>query len=640
MHLSPLDEPRPGPDLRWLLVLALFLALAGLAAFAWTQRAGLRTPVELYRTAEAARPAQAGPLYEQLGEKLPEINEYAALWAAASAMPDLAAVGTLQDVIALRPQSPAAYEAHVALARYYAGSGGTQAAQQAGPRAGPEAKEQYLAALALNDDEALRLELARRLEEWGDDQGAYAQYVRLLNRLPDAFQGVRRSGHDPLVVAKDLIAAGYNSDAVDALRADADPEVLPLRAQALAGLGRAPEAETAYRQWLASNPDDAAAKSGLAGVLAQEGQADEALALYKTVDTADSRLAQADLLAEAGPAEGSKLDQAVALYKASPYPVAWWSATAILEKQGHITDTLPLYARVAESDSPFADDAAYRLFVLGQKLGDQKIQAQGQALLADMGPNWLAMRAQRAGPNLELAPAAAAAGQEILAKARALTSIGRADLAHLELVLAARSAATPELTLAMAGALAASDDISAAEAIATSYLADHSYAPVELWQLSYPQPYSSTVRAVAQEFGVDPLLIWSVMRAESRYDPDALSGVGARGLMQVMPPTQAFIAEQLQEDIPPGAAFVPETNIRMGGWYLHFLLQYFKGDEELAIAAYNGGQGSVDIWLKDPLVKSREDLLRWIGYGQTREYLERVSLNYEMYKALYAEVGH
>lgn len=622
MRLSLLNERRQRPDLRWFLVLVVLLVVTGVAYYAWTQRDALRAPLDLYRVAQAAEPARALPLYGRLGEKLPEIKEYTALWAAASAMPDLSAVRTLQDVIALRPQSPAAYEAHIVLARYYAGSGA------------PQAKDEYLAALALNDEEALRLELARRLEEQGDDQGAYAQYVRLLNKLPDAFEGVRRSGHDPLVVAKDLIAAGYDSDALDTLRTSADPAALPLRAQALTTLERSAEAETAYRQWLAQNPSDAAAKTGLAGVLAQEGHADEALALYKTVDTADSRLAQADLLA------AQKPDEALALYKDSPYPVAWWTATGILEKQGHITETLPLYARIAKSDADFADDAAYRLLILGQKLGDQGTQAQGQALLDGLGLDWLALRARKAGPNLELAPAAAAAGQDILAKARALTVIGRADLAHLELILAARNAGAPEVGLAMAQALVAAGDVSAAQEIAATYVGDHPYAPAAFWQLSYPQPYSATVRAAAKEFGVDPLLVWSVMRAESRYDAQALSSAGARGLMQVMPPTQTYIAEQLKEDIPPGAAFIPETNIRMGAWYLHYLLQYFKGDQELTIAAYNGGPGSVDTWLKDPLVSSREDLIRWIGFGQTREYLERVSLNYQMYRALYPADVH
>lgn len=622
MRLSLLNERRQRPDLRWFLVLVVLLVVTGVAYYAWTQRDALRAPLDLYRVAQAAEPARALPLYGRLGEKLPEIKEYTALWAAASAMPDLSAVRTLQDVIALRPQSPAAYEAHIVLARYYAGSGA------------PQAKDEYLAALALNDEEALRLELARRLEEQGDDQGAYAQYVRLLNKLPDAFEGVRRSGHDPLVVAKDLIAAGYDSDALDTLRTSADLAALPLRAQALTTLERSAEAETAYRQWLAQNPSDAAAKTGLAGVLAQEGHADEALALYKTVDTADSRLAQADLLA------AQKPDEALALYKDSPYPVAWWTATGILEKQGHITETLPLYARIAKSDADFADDAAYRLLILGQKLGDQGTQAQGQALLDGLGLDWLALRARKAGPNLELAPAAAAAGQDILAKARALTVIGRADLAHLELILAARNAGAPEVGLAMAQALVAAGDVSAAQEIAATYVGDHPYAPAAFWWLSYPQPYSATVRAAAKEFGVDPLLVWSVMRAESRYDAEALSSVGARGLMQVMPPTQTYIAEQLKEDIPPGAAFIPETNIRMGAWYLHYLLQYFKGDQELTIAAYNGGPGSVDTWLKDPLVSSREDLIRWIGFGQTREYLERVSLNYQMYRALYPADVH
>ena len=216
MRLSKLDQRMPPAYLGRLLVLVLLLLLAGVAAFAWQLRDTLRAPADLYRIAEAASPLRAGPLYGHLGEKLPEIKEYSALWAAVSAMPDLTAVGTLQHVIALRPQSPAAYEAHIALARYYASSGA------------PQAGEEYLAALALNDDETLRLELARRLEAQGDDQGAYAQYVRLLNKLPDAFEGVRRAGHDPLVVAKDLIAAGYNSDALDALRTSADPAALPL----------------------------------------------------------------------------------------------------------------------------------------------------------------------------------------------------------------------------------------------------------------------------------------------------------------------------------------------------------------------------------------------------------------------------
>jgi soluble lytic murein transglycosylase-like protein len=57
---------------------------------------------------------------------------------------------------------------------------------------------------------------------------------------------------------------------------------------------------------------------------------------------------------------------------------------------------------------------------------------------------------------------------------------------------------------------------------------------------------------------------------------------------------------------------------------------------DLVIAAYNGGAGSVDSWQADPLVSNRDDLLRWIGFGETREYLERVSSSYRVYQELYA----
>jgi soluble lytic murein transglycosylase len=125
------------------------------------------------------------------------------------------------------------------------------------------------------------------------------------------------------------------------------------------------------------------------------------------------------------------------------------------------------------------------------------------------------------------------------------------------------------------------------------------------------------------------------MREESRFDPEAVSWVGARGLMQIMPTTQTGIAEQLGENIAPGDALTPQPNIRMGASYLRSMTDYFKGDIELALMAYNGGAGSVESWLKDPKVASGDDLLRWIGYGETREYIERVSLSYRIYQELY-----
>lgn len=594
--------------------------LAGLvvaAAFLWTFRYALRAPRALYREAQGARPERAAALYERLAEKLPRIEEYAQLWAAEARMPDLEAMRTLRAVASFRPRSPAAYRAHIAMARHYASI------------EAPEAEEEYRAALALHDSVALRLELARHLEEQGDGEAAYAEYHHVLGERPDAFAGMRRTAEDPLAVAGDLNAAYYFSDALEALRKVDDPEALPPRARALRGLGRYEEAETAYRARLDESPDDGEAKMGLAEVLEGLERPDEALTLYKEIDTPSARLAQAELLEEDEP------DEALDLYLESSYPVAWWSATTLLERQERLTETLPVYARLGGTDTYLADDAAYRLYVLGQRVEDEEAWVEGQGLLEGFGPNWLTLRAADGGLTLPTtAPLTTAAG-DVLDKARALESIGRDELARLELVFAARSRSTPAVDLTMAKALASRGRVLDAQSIAEAHIREHPRASPTFWRLSYPRPYSATVRAAGEEFDVDPLLIWAIMRQESGFDPGAFGYAGERGLMQVLPSTQTWIAGELGEDISPGDAFTPQANVRMGAWFLDFLLDYYDGDLTLAVAAYNGGAGNVDSWREDPLVSSRDDFLRWMGFGQTREYLERVSLYYRVYQKLY-----
>ncbi len=601
------------------LILAIFVVvlIAGAIVF-WNYRDYLRSPQDVYAEARSAKPGRAVELYARLADQVPVLKDYTRLWTAEAQMPDLDAMQTLQAIIDFDPQSPLAYEAHIARARYYASIEATKAA------------DEYHAALVLNDTVALRLELARYLEQEGNNKDAYAEYHALLSKQPDAFEGMRRTGQDQLTIAQDLISATYYSDALETLQGIGDSKALLLRAQALAGLGQYDDAMTAYQTWLKSNPDDVTAQMGLAQTLVSLNRTKDALAIYEQIKTPDSQLVQANLLEDSDP------KQALALDLNSPYPVAWWNATGILEAQKRLTETLPLYAQVARSNSSFADDAAYRLYVLGKRLGDQPAQAQGKTLLDGFGVDWLAIRANDGKFSLPTAPPLDAASADNLERVNALESIGREDLAHLELVLSSRSHHAPEVDLAMAEGLSTRGYVLDAEAIAEKYIQNHDRAPLGFWQLSYPRPYSDTVASAAAEFNVDPLLIWAVMREESRFDPEALSSAGARGLMQITPTTQTFIAEQLGQDISPGDAFRPQQNIRMGAWYLHFLAAYFKGDNDLAIMAYNGGAVSVESWQKDPMVSNRDDLLRWIGFGETREYLERVSLSYRVYQELYA----
>ena len=607
---------------RRILLAAALVALVAAGTLLWIFRDALRSPATLNQLAQRAEPSRAAELYDALGRRLPEIEEYARLWAAEARMPDVEALLTLQAVTDLRPESPAAFQSHLALARYYA------------TLEAPQAEEAYRAALEVDDPVSVRLELARHLEEVGDDDAAYAAYRSMLGERPDAFAGMRRTGADPVTVAEDLNAAYYFSDAVEVLREVSDPAALPARARALQGLGRYAEAREAYETWMEASPDDEEARQGLIEVLEALGLPEEAADLQDDGGEENS----GENGANGNEDSEEEAEDEIDLYLESGDPVDWWSATTLLERQGRLTETLPIYERIAGTDSYLADDAAYRLHVLSGRLDDEEAQGRAEELLGDLELSWLTVRATGEVLELPSRPEPAEAGHQLLAKAEALEAIGRTDLARRELVLAARARRAPEIDLAMAQALDARGYVLDAQPIAESFIGQHGRAPRSFWRLSYPRPYSATVTSAGQEFNVDPLLVWSIMRQESRFDPGAFGYVAERGLMQVLPTTQDWIAEQLGEEISPGEAFTPEANVRMGAWYLRHLLDYYDGDLVLTVSAYNGGPGNVDSWLEDPSVSDREDFLRWMGFGQTREYAETVLLNYLVYQDLYAEL--
>ena len=628
----------------FLLILLVLLAIIG--GISLLRFGNVRSGAFLYAQSQQVKGVRAAGFCERLGRALPEIEEYAQLWRAKALMPDMEAVWSLKRIIAHRPQSPAAREAHVTLARYYA-------EQEA-----PQAEEAYRAALALYETVALRRELAHYLEEIGDTEGAYVEYRRILGDQYDAFADMRRTGRDRVTVARDLNAAYYYRDAVETLREVDSLEAFPVRAQALEGLNRHESAEENYRDWLERAPDDEEALTGLVETLKELGREDEALALLEAQDDAEQDTATDDTAEDDALEDDTAVEDPVeeaesatkddgeekqnpsdplASQLNSPYPVSWWSAATTLEREGRITETLPIYARVARSDSYLADDAAYRLYVLGRRLEDEEAQAEAEKLLEWQGLNWLYLRASDSQPRLPVTPPLDAVGEEIVKKAAALESIGREDLAYLELFLAARFRQRPESDLTMAQALSARGYVVEAQSIATAFIDERGKAPLAFWRLSYPQPYSETVKAEAAKFGVDPLLIWAIMRQESRFDVKARGYAGERGLMQIMPATQGWVADELGEAISPGEAYTPQKNVRMSAWFLRWLLDYYDGDMELALLAYNGGASNVDSWLQDPLVSERDDLLRWVGFGSTREYLEKVGLKYQIYKVLYGD---
>ncbi len=590
-----------------LFVTALFLPL---------ERASIGPPMLLYRRAQEADLATAQALYARLSLDLPQVAEYLLLASAKAALPQMEAVQELESIIASFPRSPAAFEAHLALARHYASLGDEKA------------EAHYRAALELEESVALRLELARYLEARERKEEAYEEYKALLPQHPAAFQDMRRLAYDPLRLAADLNAHLYYHDTVEVLRSVTDPAALPLRARALYSLGRYQEAKEAYESWMALYPNDADGHFGLGRVLSALGFWEEAFNEYAKANTPDALVAQAQIL------EASEPEGALEIYDDLASPYGWWRATTLLEAQGREGEALPFYARLARSQAALADDAAYRMYVMAQRLGDLEAQEEALTLLEDLSPNYLALLARGQDFAPPLAPPYPPAGEDILGKAEALELLGLDHMAQRELLFAARFSEDPALHLAMAQALMERGYLSEAQRMAVQTLAQEETVPLTVWALAYPQPYREEVDKAAQEFDLDPLLIYAVMREESRYDPEALSSSYAQGLIQVIPSTAQWIGEKLGVEVEPAEIFQPVLNLRLGAWYLRFVLDYFEGDLEYAVAAYNGGPGNVQAWREDPRVKDKADFLRWMGLAETREYVSKVLLTYRVYQWL------
>ncbi|MBO9513554.1 MAG: lytic transglycosylase domain-containing protein [Variovorax sp.] len=150
----------------------------------------------------------------------------------------------------------------------------------------------------------------------------------------------------------------------------------------------------------------------------------------------------------------------------------------------------------------------------------------------------------------------------------------------------------------------------------------------------YPMPFRDTVVRKSQEIGLDPAYVYGLIRQESRFIMDARSGVGASGLMQVMPATARWTARKIGlSDFTPGQITDRDTNITIGTNYLKLALDDFDGSMALAAAAYNAGPGRPRNWRNGPLMEAAI----WaenVPFSETRDYVKKVLANTTMYAAL------
>jgi soluble lytic murein transglycosylase-like protein len=156
----------------------------------------------------------------------------------------------------------------------------------------------------------------------------------------------------------------------------------------------------------------------------------------------------------------------------------------------------------------------------------------------------------------------------------------------------------------------------------------------DIEKLFYQREFAEYVAKYSNEFDVPEALVYAVIRTESNFDPEARSSVGAIGLMQLMPDTLDWLARLLDEEAPTGEITDPETNIKYGTYYLRHLYDRF-GNWDTAIAAYNAGHGRVALWLKNSEYSDDGITLKKIPFEETKNYVNKVTGNYNTYKKLY-----
>lgn len=155
-----------------------------------------------------------------------------------------------------------------------------------------------------------------------------------------------------------------------------------------------------------------------------------------------------------------------------------------------------------------------------------------------------------------------------------------------------------------------------------------------------PLHYTAEIEAAAAEFALDPYLITAMVYCESSFRADVVSHADAVGLMQVTPPTGEWIAEKLGiPDFDRAMLTDPGTNLRMGCWYVNFLLERYDGQVPEALTAYIAGQGDVSKWLNDPQYSQdgKTLLLDNLPGPDTRGYARKIMGVQEDYIRLYPD---
>jgi len=243
-------------------------------------------------------------------------------------------------------------------------------------------------------------------------------------------------------------------------------------------------------------------------------------------------------------------------------------------------------------------------------------------------------------PKADAVPQKATPATELrIARSRTLRAAGLTDLADEELRFGARTDGQAAL-LAIEGAAAAEapyQGMRMMKALAPDYLNLRlTEAPHRYWELLFPLPFRAELTADARRRGLDPFLVAGLVRQESEFNPEAVSRARAYGLTQVQPGTgRQFARSAGVLRVNTRVLTQPAANLKIGTAILRSMLDHNGGNLEQTLASYNAGPNRVAEWLTWYTYREPAEFVESIPYSETREYVQAVLRNAEMYRRLY-----
>ena len=232
-----------------------------------------------------------------------------------------------------------------------------------------------------------------------------------------------------------------------------------------------------------------------------------------------------------------------------------------------------------------------------------------------------------------------AKAQERQARARVLSDIAFDASAELEYREAYAETRAPQLLIGAAVSAISAGHYAAAmvamrQAIPQLEARRVAEIPNQVWRTAFPLPYEYNVREAAIRNQLDPMLVAGLIRQESAFEANAMSHVGAVGLMQVMPKTANKLTHQLRIRYSRTRLTDPGYNLQLGVRYLANLIQLL-GTPEAALAAYNAGEDRVEQWTAGQNYLETAEFVENIPFTETREYVQIVIRNADVYRKLY-----